>query len=62
MMGLDALAVGLQALDGLVAGFGAGNQGGVLLALHLRGLGCFGKVGGSTGFDAHLGWDVVLLR
>jgi hypothetical protein len=42
-------------MDGLIAGFGARDQGGVLLVLYLRDLGCFHSVGGSARLDAHLG-------
>jgi hypothetical protein len=59
--GLDAPAVGLQCLDGLVAGLGTGDQGGALRALKLRGLGCFGQVGGTATLDGDFGRDVVVL-
>jgi hypothetical protein len=42
-------------MDGLIAGFGARDQGGVLLVLHLRDLGCFHKIDGSARLDTHLG-------
>lgn len=47
-------------MDGLVAGLGTGDQGGVLRALSPRDLSCFREINGSARLEAKLGCDGVL--